>query len=88
MILHVRGTLVTFSCLSVGLVKRYLSKMKVPSYFVFCHAAGPWQPNSPVLPVFNPSLQVSIPLLRKQIVNHAYTLVALSSLDLHPFSTP
>ena len=26
----------------------------------FCHTAGPWQPNSPFMPILGPSLQVSM----------------------------
>ena len=47
------------------------------SFFsVFCHAAGPWQPTSPSLPVLGPSLQVFMPF--HQIVNHTY-MYTLSS---------
>ena len=50
---------------------------------VFCHTAGPWQPNSPSLPVLGPSLQISIPFLLNQIINHTYTLSTRSFLAFH-----
>lgn len=38
-------------------------------FSVLCHTAGPWQPNSPSLPILGHSLQVAIPFLLKQIGN-------------------
>ena len=52
------------------------------SYSVFCHTGGPWQPNSPFLPILDCYLQVILPFLLKQIVNHTYAFFLALSCPL------
>ena len=68
----------------------YLIHSATPS-----HEAGPRQPNSVSLSILGPSLQVSIPFILKEFVNHTYThspqfssiLLSLKPLSsTHPLS--